>query len=226
MDTTVKPDPDLPDPGRLERLRAKGGELVRRELRAIRRAGERAAMAQAAAAAVPEPITKGGFVTNARTARGDVFKAEHADPDRPLRDQDGVQTGFHSIKGMRAAQGGHDYLLRRGSIDADQHRAADRYAASWAGTVRSGSALGGIGNVRLPVHQQGCPTSAMVACAADIRMAAAALGQGARILVHQVAVQGITLAAISEASGEKGEIALGRLRAALDRLCELWPEDA
>ena len=162
------------------------------------------------------------FVTKARWARGDVYRDDHADPDRPLRAQDGVQTGFHTIRGARAAQGGHDYLHRRGSIDATQHAAAARYCDAWHGVERSGSTLGDIGGIRLPIHQQGCPTAAMVACAADIRVAKDSLGHGARLLVHQVAVQGWTLSIIGEAAGEGDKVTLGRLRGALDRLAEIW----
>ena len=162
------------------------------------------------------------FVTPERWRRGEVIREDHADPDRPMRGQDGVQTGFHAIRGARAAQGGHDYLLRRGSIDNAQHRAADRYHAAWHGVERSGSALGGAGGVRLPLHQQGCPTAAMVACAADMMAAKDALGVGARILVHQVVVQGWTLGTVGGGSGENDQVTLGRLRAALDRLVEIW----
>lgn len=163
-----------------------------------------------------------GYVTKSRWDRGDVTMDEHADPSRPLRAADGVQVGYHPIRGVRASQGGHDYLLKRGSIDQCQYLAADRYCVGWHGANRSGSTLGELGSARVPAHQQGCPTTAMLACAADIRAATAALGQGARILVHQVVIQGWTLGAVGSGAGEGDQITLGRLRAALDRLAEIW----
>ncbi len=148
-----------------------------------------------------------------RLARGDVVEEFRPDPAKPQG---------APVKGARASQGGHDYLRRRGSLDAAQHAAAARYADAWQGMERSGSTLGAAGSVRLPPHQQGHPTQAMVACAADVRLAVECLGPGARLLVHQVSVQGWTLGTIGGAAGEGDQVTLGRLRGALDRLAEVW----
>ncbi len=161
-------------------------------------------------------------ITAARWRRGEIFVEDHADPARPMRDADGVQVGYHQIRGTRAAQGGHDYLLRRGSLDAAQHMAASWFLAAWQGRERSRCALAGAGEVRTPLHQQGHPSVAMLRAAKLLREAEGALGQGAMILVHNVVVRGMTLGTIGGAAGEGDQVTLGRLRAALDRLAEVW----
>lgn len=161
-------------------------------------------------------------VTRERWQRGEVEIDDHADPDRPMRDQSGVQVGFHTIRGARAAQGGHAYLRRRGSIDDAQFAAAARYVDAWHGCERSGSTLGAAGTTRLPVHQQGHPTMAMLQAAEALRQVDRSLGHAGRLIVHQVAVQGWTLGTIGGAAGEGDQVTLGRLRAALDRLVEVW----
>lgn len=149
-----------------------------------------------------------------RIKRGEVVAEFRPDPAKP---------GGAPVKGARAAQGGHDYLLRRGSLDRTQHAAAVRYCDAWHGMDRSVGTLGALATPgRLPPHQQGCPTSRMVACASDIRTADAAIGQAARILVRRVVIDGQTLGTVGGAAGEGDQVTLGRLRAALDRLTEIW----
>lgn len=150
-----------------------------------------------------------------RRERGEVVTEFRPDPDNP-------QTA--TVKGARAAQGGHDYLRARGSLDDAQHAAACRYSDAMHGHVRSGchlaAAMQGAG--RTPPHQQGHPSPDMVAAAALIRQADAILGPGQTALVRMVVIQGLTLGTVGGAAGEGDQVTLGRLRAALDRLAELW----
>lgn len=149
-----------------------------------------------------------------RVLRGDAVEEYRPDPANP-------QGG--TVKGARAAQGGHDYLMRRGSLDAAQHAAADRYSASWHGMGRSGCAAAGLmGAGRVPPHMQGHPAQAMLACAMDVRIADRTLGNGASSLLRMVIVEGRTLGTVGGAAGEGDQVTLGRVRAALDRLAELW----
>ena len=150
-----------------------------------------------------------------RRERGEVVVEFRPDPDNPQR---------ATVKGARAAQGGHDYLRARGSLDAAQHAAAERYSTAYHGQAKSGCHLAAAmaGNVRVPPHQQGHPSAEMVDCATMIRRADLILGPGAAALVRMVVIQGMTLGTISGASGETDQSALGRLRAALDRLAEMW----
>ena len=149
-----------------------------------------------------------------RLARGEVVAEFRADPDNPQRG---------TVKGGRAAQGGHDYLLRRGSLDAEQHRAAEFYCAAWHTVSRSGCSLPSAESVaRVAPHQQGHPSAQMVDAAGMLRLAKQALGPGALFLVQRVVVEGSTLGTIGGAAGEGDQVTLGRLRAALDRLCEVW----
>lgn len=162
-------------------------------------------------------------VTRERWQRGEVEIDDHADPDRPMRDQAGVQVGYHTIRGARAAQGGHDYLLRRRTIDAAQHAAADRYARAWETRGgRLGCPLAGDGGGRLPPHERGHPTMAMLRAQETLDQAKRTLSQGALIIVQKVVLEGATLGAIGGAAGEGDQVAIGRLRAALDHLVEVW----
>lgn len=149
-----------------------------------------------------------------RINRGDVVAEFRPDPDAP---------GGIVVRGARAAQGGHDYLHRRGSLDAAQHAAASRYSAAWHGAGRSGCATAGLlAAGRLAPSQRGHPTEAALGCAADIRLAHAALGPGQAALVQMVVLRGLTLGVVGGAAGEGDQVTLGRLRAALDRLAEMW----
>ena len=161
-------------------------------------------------------------ITAARWRRGEVFVEDHADPARPMRDADGVQVGYHQIRGTRAAQGGHDYLLRRGSLDAVQHAAADRFLRAWEGHARLSSALANVDGVQVPPHQRGHPSMARLSHAETLRQAQAALGSGQLSLVYNVVVRGLTLGTVGGAAGETDLDTRGRLRGALDRLAEVW----
>lgn len=161
-------------------------------------------------------------VTRERWQRGDVAVEDHADPDRPQRDQNGVQVGYHSVRGARAAQGGHDYLHRRGSIDVAQHRAASRYADAWREAGRCGCVMGGAGEVKIPPHQQGHPSFEMLRAAETLRQAEARLSRREVEMVHRVTIQEHTLGRIGGDWRESDQATLGRLRGALDRLAEMW----
>lgn len=150
-----------------------------------------------------------------RRERGEVVVEFRPDPDNPQR---------ATVKGARAAQGGHDYLRARGSLDAAQHAAAERYSAAYHGQAKSGCHLAAAmdGNVRVPPHQQGHPSADMLDCAEMIRRADYILGEGMTHIVRLVVIKGSALKIAGEAAGETDQIALGRLRGALDRLAEMW----
>lgn len=163
-------------------------------------------------------------VSQTRVARGDIeLDQPHADPDRPLLDQGGVAIGFHEIRTARV-RSGHGYLLARGAIGRDHWEAAERYLAVVAamGGVRDGDWGSG---VRLPPHQQGHPSEAMVDAHSAMRLAIERVGKGPMGIIGAVCLDGATLAGLAILLDEPAQQTLGRLKAALERLREVWGMD-
>jgi len=162
-------------------------------------------------------------VSPSRFARGDVeLDQPHADPDREMRDQQGVVIGFHEIRTARV-RSGHGYLLSRGVISAAHWATAERYLAVVAamGGVRDGDwSLG----TRTPPHQQGHPSAAMVDATTAMRVAIDRVGKGPMGIVGAICIDGATIGGLSILLGEPDKVTIGRLRAALERLAEVWGE--
>lgn len=182
-----------------------------------RRASERGADGAGTTASPRLPPS----VTPARFAKGDVeLDQPHADPDRELRDKDGVAIGFHEIRTARVCSG-PDYLLARRTIDREHWEVAQRYLAVVAamGGVRDGEWGAG---VRLPPHQQGHPSEAMVDAHSAMRAAIEGVGKGPMGIIGAVCLDGVTMAGLSLLVGEHEKQVIGRLKAALERLGEVW----
>lgn len=157
----------------------------------------------------------------ARLAHGDVeLNTTRPDPDRPLRGHRGVQIGYHSTTGARV-RSGHDYLLARGTITPEQHSTAERYL-TLAERADGAREFASDGAGRLPPHRQGSPSEAQVNAASELRSAAAAIGGVGAFVVRGIVVEGSTLGRLSRIFAEDEKSIVGRLRAALDRLAELW----
>lgn len=163
-------------------------------------------------------------ISPTRYARGDVeLNVPHADPDRPLVDQGGVTIGFHEICGPRV-RSGPAYLLSRGTINRDHYEAAERYFAVVvaAGGIRDGEWGSGI---RVPPHQQGHPTQAIVDAQGLLRVAIDRVGKGPMGVIGAVCLDGATMAGLSILMDEPEKHTIGRLKAALERLREVWGMD-
>lgn len=163
-------------------------------------------------------------VSPTRFDRDDIeLDQPHADPDRELRDQAGVIIGFHEIRTARVLSG-HGYLLARRTINRAHWEAAERYLTVVAamGGVRDGD--WGTG-VRVPPHQQGHPSEAMVDAHTAMRRAIDGVGKGPMGLIGAVCLDGATMAGLSLLMGEPEKHTIGRLKAALERLREVWGMD-
>jgi len=163
-------------------------------------------------------------ISPTRYARGDVeLNVSHADPDRPLVDQGGLAIGFHEIRTARV-RSGPAYLLSRGTINRDHYEAAERYFAVVvaAGGIRDGEWGSGI---RVPPHQQGHPTQAIVDAQGLLRVAIDRVGKGPMGVIGAVCLDGATMAGLSILMDEPEKHTIGRLKAALERLREVWGMD-
>jgi hypothetical protein len=163
-------------------------------------------------------------ISPTRYARGDVeLNVPHADPDRPLVDQGGLAVGFHEIRTARV-RSGPAYLLSRGTINRDHYEAAERYFAVVvaAGGIRDGEWGSGI---RVPPHQQGHPTQAIVDAQGLLRVAIDRVGKGPMGVIGAVCLDGATMAGLSILMDEPEKHTIGRLKAALERLREVWGMD-
>jgi len=160
-------------------------------------------------------------VSPTRYARGDIeLNVPHADPSRPLRDQGGVEIGFHEIRTARV-RSGHTYLRNRGTIDADHWDVAERYCVTVAAMKGARDAEWGMG-IRVPPHQQGHPAQTMVDAASSIRVAVDKVGKGPMGLIGAVCLDGATMEGLSILMDEPEKHTIGRLKAALERLGEVW----
>jgi hypothetical protein len=163
-------------------------------------------------------------VSPTRFARDDIeLDQPHADPERELRDQQGLVIGFHEIRTARV-RSGPAYLLARGTIGKEHWEAAERYLAVVAamGGVRDGEWGSGI---RVPAHQQGHPSQAIVDAHSAMRVAVDRVGKGPMGLIGAVCIDGSTMAGLSLLMDEPEKQTIGRLKAALERLREVWGMD-
>jgi len=164
-------------------------------------------------------------ISPTRYARGDIeLDQPHADPDRPLLDQDGVAIGFHEVRSARV-RSGPDFLRRRGVITQAHWETAERYQAVAAACegVRDGEWATG---VRVPPHQQGHPSEAIVEAHALMRAAVDGVGKPAMGIIGAVCLEGATMAGLALLMDEHERHTIGRLRSALERLAEVWGLDA
>ena len=160
-------------------------------------------------------------VSPTRYARGDIeLNVPHADPGRPLHDQDGLEIGFHEVRTARV-RSGHTYLRNKGTIGQDHWEVAERYCytVEAMGGVRDGEWGTGI---RVPPHQQGHPAQTMVDAASAIRVALDGVGKAPMGLIGAVCLDGATMAGLSILMDEPEKQTIGRLKAALERLGDVW----
>lgn len=163
-------------------------------------------------------------VSPTRYARDDIeLDQPHADPDRPLRDQAGVTIGFHEVRTARV-RSGPAYLLARGTIGKEHWEAAERYLAVVAAAAGSRDREFGSG-VRVPPHQQGHSTQAMLDAGKLLRLAVEMVGKGPMGVIGAVCIDGATMAGLSILMDEPEKHTIGRLKAALERLREVWGMD-
>jgi hypothetical protein len=204
-ETEPKPDPDLPDPKRLDRLRFKAAALVEREIVATKRQANRDAREMAASAAEPDPITRDNYgateqqITNGRVRLGVL----RPDPARPMRDANGVQVGWHETKGARAYVAYEALPLTAGQLAAAR-RIHDACEAITGAREFNGGGLGG-----RAFWQVGGPSAAMVEAAADLRAVACILGRA-----HERAVLLLVV------NGDVGDLDV--LRGALETMAAYW----
>lgn len=164
------------------------------------------------------------YLSQFRYAHGDIeLDVPHADPARELKDQKGVTIGYHLVNTART-RSGPDYLLAKGTIGPHHCDTAHRYLAVVAamGGVRDGE--WGIG-VRIPPHQQGHPSEAMVNAHTAMRLAIDMVGKTAMGIIGAVCLDGATMAGLEILMDEPEGAMKGRLRAALERLAEVWGTD-
>lgn len=152
LQQVVKPDPDLPDPKRLDRLRAKAGALVLREIAAAETARRREADRKAALASTG---TAGG-------AAPLVDRIAEPDPEAPRRTI--LRNRVHDpLRG----------LLKRHEIEPAHWAAAERFREAYA---LAEGAREGDGGGRLEPWQR-CHYAARVADArAEVRRSLEAVG--------------------------------------------------
>lgn len=155
-----------------------------------------------------------------RRARGVVIVDAHPDPARPLLDGQGIQVGYHLVTGARVRSGA-EYLFKRRTITAAQFDTAERYVAT---VERMHGARDGRteGTGRVPPHQQGHPSEDQVNAATDLRRAVDGVGKGGMGLIGAIVLDGNTLDGMAILLSEDVRHVVGRLRAALDRLGEVW----
>lgn len=172
----------------------------------------------------PAPPRLPPSVSKARFDRGDIdLDVPHADPERDMHDQRGVVIGAHEIRTARV-RSGHSYLLAQRAINPDHWEAAERYldVVAAMGGVRDAEWAGG---VRVPPQQQGHPSEAMVEAHARMRRAIEGVGRGPMGIISAVCLDGATLAGLALLLGEPRRQTIGRLKAALERLRDVWGMD-
>jgi hypothetical protein len=184
-----EPDPDLPDPGRMDRLRAKISALVTREVVSAKREAERAAKAKARLAIAGTP---GGMVSEAED-----FEPDFDDPNR-------------QVKRTRRYD-----PLRRMDLDPALFVAAERFRDAHA---LAEGAREGVGAARLEAWQR-CHYAARVADArAEVRDSIQAVGLrlGAVFVAAVVAYQPVR--AMERELGMRSGSGADLIRDALERL--------
>jgi hypothetical protein len=172
----------------------------------------------------PAPAPLPASVSPTRYARDDIeLDQPHADPERELLDQQGLVIGFHEIRTARV-RSGPAYLLARGTIGREHFEAAERYldVVAAMGGVRDGEWGSGI---RVPAHQQGHPSQAIVDAHSAMRVAVDRVGKGPMGLIGAMCIDGATMANLSLLMDEPEKHTIGRLKAALERLREVWGMD-
>lgn len=176
-----------------------------------------------------EPLTK------FQMKSGRYEEATHADPDRPMFEEDKkgrlVQVGFHERRGLRAVVGYH-VLWAQGLITDDMHEAADRLtmALEWAQGAKEGGA--DFTGVRLAPWQKGHPSARQIQAAADLADARGVLGLGS--YENAVSAIGANVWPFEWGGGSPApqhwdrlpKEALDHLRASLQILVQVWRIDA
>lgn len=153
-----------------------------------------------------------------RLKRGDLELAWRPDPERSPHSPG----GYPLVAGYRA-RGGADYLLARRVISRAHFNTAQAF-------LDVAQALQGARDgdddvpVRLPLHQRGHPAEAALEAAERLRIAVDRVGKGPMGIIGAVVLDNATLGNLGVLYGEPEKAMGGRLRAALERLAEVWDE--
>lgn len=117
-----------------------------------------------------------------------VLGIERPDPDRPMRDDAGVQVGFHMTVGARAYVR-YEHWHSQGLLTDPEREAADRIAL--AAEAMTGATCGEGGGLKGKAFWQvGGPSARMVQAAADMRCLDVVLGMSLGITVVRCVVMG------------------------------------
>jgi hypothetical protein len=146
-----------------------------------------------------------------RWARGDLERVCRPDPDAPHR----------TVAGARVVAR-HVEAWRRGQITDAEREAADRWDVL---TARSGGSpscyvLAREGGKDAPWRRT--PPEAQLAAITQLRHAREIVGRDSAALLDAWIVGGAFVTALAEQRGENPRAIMGRIRAGLSRLVELW----
>jgi len=146
-----------------------------------------------------------------RWARGDVERVCRPDPDDPRRTVSGARVVARYVEAWR-----------RGQITDEEREAADRWdvLTARANGISTGSAVAG-SEVRAAPWLR-TPPEAQLAAITQLRHAREIVGRDAAALLDAWVVLNVSVTTVSEQRGEGREQVMGRLRAGLARLVELW----
>ena len=151
------------------------------------------------------------YGTPERWARGDVERVCRPDPDAPHRTVSGARVVARYVEAWR-----------RGQITDAEREAADRWdvLTARAGGASSCSTLARGGVRDAPWRRT--PPEAQLAAITQLRHAREVVGRDAADLLDAWVVHGVCVAALAGQRGENAHHVMGRIRAALVRLVELW----
>lgn len=165
-------------------------------------------------------VAGGDVIPPQRLARGDLELAMRPDLDRPMRVGSGVQVGYHQVEGLRVRTGAA-YLFAKGTITADLANVADRYVET-VERMHGANDAEWMGETGGAFTWRGHPTETQIEAAGLLRVAVDRVGKGPMGLIGAVMLDGQTLVAMGVLLGEDRKAVVGRLRAALERLGEVW----
>jgi len=146
-----------------------------------------------------------------RWARGDVERVCRPDPDDPRRTVSGARVVARYVEAWR-----------RGHITDEEREAADRWGVL---TERASGARACYDVARGEVRDapwRRTPPEAQLAAIAQLRHAREVIGRDAAGMLDAWVVRGVCVAALAGQRGENAHQVMGRIRAALVRLVELW----
>jgi len=146
-----------------------------------------------------------------RWARGNVERVFRPDPDAPHR----------TVSGARVVAR-HVEAWRRGQIGDAEREAADKWDVLTARAEGGGSCSAVTGNGVRSAPWRRTPPEAQLAAITQLRHAREIVGQDAADLLDAWIVHHASVMALAAQRAESRHQVMGRLRAALARLVELW----